>query len=396
MKNINRVFVILLCIWFFSLIAMGCSEFDVADTFLDDDFTSSAQINSSNLSEDEVAMFDAADTFSDDDFTSSVQINISNLSEDEIAMIVGTYVGEDGSVLIFFEDGTVSYFYKSWSEIESDNPWMYSDSTLTWYSSSMNCDIYAVLENEKTDILSFKTDSLFKWSTESYEKVYDEAKVMSVDECKELIETKIPQSPSDVLAEETPIVEQASSDEDLDSSTEYEDMDEMVTGYGYVYVRDLMKELGYTAEYEHGYTHLDFTGELTYWTDEELNSTGFIVTGIKEMDSQNKTITLYVNTAENIERVEKQKDLQETLEKNFDPSLAVSAMEQYGRSLYPYGFRLSQVTGRLAETPIDENTWFMKYTCTVTNAAGKKATMTCEAKIKGPESNPTVYDFYVY
>lgn len=181
-----------------------------------------------------------------------------------------------------------------------------------------------------------------------------------------------------------------------ENETEYENMNEMVLGYGYVYVRDLMKDLGYTAEYEHEYTHLDFTGEFTYYTDDEINSIGFIITGIKEMDSQKKTITLYVNTAENIERVKGQSDLKETLEKNFDPSLAVSAMEQYGRSQYPYGFSISMVTGRLAETPIDENTWFMKYTCKVTNAAGRKVTMTCEAKIKGPESNPTVYDFYVY
>lgn len=166
--------------------------------------------------------------------------------------------------------------------------------------------------------------------------------------------------------------------------------------YGYVYVRDLMEDLGYTAKYEHEYTHLDFTGEFTYYTDEEINSIGFIITGIKKMDSEKKTITMYVNTAENIERVKNQNDLKETLEKNFDPSVAVAAMELYGRSQYPYGFSISMITGRLAETPIDENTWFMKYTCKVTNAYGKKATMTCEAKIKGPESNPTVYDFLVY
>jgi hypothetical protein len=105
---------------------------------------------------------------------------------------------------------------------------------------------------------------------------------------------------------------------------------------------------------------------------------------------------MYVNTTENIEQTEKQKTIKQTLEDNFDPSVAVTAMESYGKKLYPYGFELHKVTGRLAETAVDENTWFMKYTCKVTNAFGQKTEMTCEAKIKGPESNPTVYDFNVY
>lgn len=75
---------------------------------------------------------------------------------------------------------------------------------------------------------------------------------------------------------------------------------------------------------------------------------------------------------------------------------SLSAQEQYGKSRYPYEFSLNQVAGMVAETAIDENTWFMKYTCKVTNAFGEKATMTCGAKIKGSESNPTVYVFSVY
>ncbi|MCR5452474.1 MAG: hypothetical protein K6F00_07610 [Lachnospiraceae bacterium] len=62
----------------------------------------------------------------------------------------------------------------------------------------------------------------------------------------------------------------------------------------------------------------------------------------------------------------------------------------------PYGFKLHMVNGRLAEQALDENTWFMKYYCTVTNEYGQKIEQNCEAKIKGPEDHPTVYDFYVY
>lgn len=110
------------------------------------------------------------------------------------------------------------------------------------------------------------------------------------------------------------------------------------------------------------------------------------------MNSKKKTITLYINSTENIER----KKMQKVLEKNFDPSAALAAMERYGESQYPYGFRINQIAGKLAETPVDENTWFMKYTCKVTNSFRQKVTMTCEAKVKGPEDKPTVYDFIVY
>lgn len=182
--------------------------------------------------------------------------------------------------------------------------------------------------------------------------------------------------------------------------TEEESADEVteekVVNQSYVYVRDLMNELGYTAEYEHEYSHMDLTGELAAHSDEELNGAGFIITGIKEMNSQEKTITMYVNTNENIERVEGQKATQKVLEENFDPSVAMAALELYGKSQCPYGFKLHGIVGKLAETPVDENTWFMKYKCEVTNAAGEKVSMTCEAKIKGPEDNPTVYDFYLY
>lgn len=200
--------------------------------------------------------------------------------------------------------------------------------------------------------------------------------------------------------EDDPNNKTGSDEEDVSSISEYEqtyaDMEEMVTNQSYVYVRDLMKDMGYTAKYEHENTHLDYTGELTYWTDDELNAAGYIVTGIKELNIENKTITLYVNTTENQDRLEEQEQQQKSLEESFSPSVALSAMEQYGESQYPYGFEINMLTGRLAETAIDENTWFMKYTCTVTNSNGTKVEMTCEAKIKGPENSPVVYDFCVY
>lgn len=169
-----------------------------------------------------------------------------------------------------------------------------------------------------------------------------------------------------------------------------------VVDHSLVDAKKYMTDMEYTVELTHEVSKLDFTGELSIYSDAELNEQGWVVTGIYDLDTTNKVINLYVNTTENIERISAEQNLQETLEKNFDPAVAMSALEQYGKEQYPYGFKLHMVTGRLAETAVDENTWFMKYTCEVKDALGNKYEMNCEGKIKGPESNPTVYDFYVY
>ena len=171
---------------------------------------------------------------------------------------------------------------------------------------------------------------------------------------------------------------------------------EAVTDHTYTYARDYMNDLGYTTKYEHDYTHMDFTGSLDFEADEDLDDLGWIVTGVKEINVENKTATLYVNTTENIARIEAKEKMQRDLENNFDPAVAMAALETYGKKQYPYGFSLHMMTGKIAETAVDENTWFMKYYATIKNEYGNKRNVICEGKIEGPESNPTVYDFYVY
>jgi hypothetical protein len=82
-------------------------------------------------------------------------------------------------------------------------------------------------------------------------------------------------------------------------------------------------------------------------------------------------------------------------EDDFDVTVAISTLELYGKTQYPYGFKLHQVTGCIAETLTDD-TWFLKYKCTITNEYGTKTETTCEGRVKGPESNPTVTYFWVY
>lgn len=185
--------------------------------------------------------------------------------------------------------------------------------------------------------------------------------------------------------------EKLSEDEELYTSIYME-----VVDHSLVDAKKYLVDMGYNVKLTHEVTQLDFTGELSIYADDELNEQGWVVTGIADFDSTKKTINLYVNTTENMERIAAEKNLEETLEKNFDPAVAMSALELYGKEQYPLGFKLDKITGRLAETAVDENTWFMKYKCEVKDAYGNKQEMTCEGKIQGPESNPTVYDFYVY
>jgi hypothetical protein len=289
----------------------------------------------------------------------------------DLSEFKGTYMGDDGSGFVLFKDGKADYLWIGWDTTDEDCVWSYDDDVISVNIPSLKCDVYAEVPSDGLSYV-FKSDS-DNWNEEVFVKTSSDSDKISAEKFKALY---------------TEIM--------VDEDAEYEKMDELVKGQPYTTVRDLLKDMDYEAQYEHENTHLDFTGELTAYTDDELNSMGFMVTGIKEMDYSSKTITLYVNTAENAARIEKQAALKETLEKNFNASYALSAMELYGKELYPNGFTIHKVTGMLAETPVDENTWFMKYTCKVTDISGKKKEMTCEAKIKGPESNPTVYDFNVY
>jgi hypothetical protein len=161
-------------------------------------------------------------------------------------------------------------------------------------------------------------------------------------------------------------------------------------------VKQQMKDLGYTASYVHESTNVDITGDIEGNSDSDLDKYGFMVTGIKKMDNDKKTITLYVNTEDNIKSKQTKASNQSTLEDNFDSASALTALEQYGKKMYPAGFEIHKITGMITEDAVDENTWFMKYKCKVTNAYGTKQEMTCEGKIEGPESSPRVYDFNVY
>ncbi len=64
--------------------------------------------------------------------------------------------------------------------------------------------------------------------------------------------------------------------------------------------------------------------------------------------------------------------------------------------MYPYGFKIHTVKGLLGSEALDENTWFLKYQVTITNAFNAEAKLVCEAKVTGTNDNPEIVDFLVY
>lgn len=116
--------------------------------------------------------------------------NVNDISQKELGYIVGTYVGDDGSVLIFHSDGTCDYYFKTYSTVETEDYWMYEDNYLVWYSKDMKCNIYASIYSNNTDTLNFRSSSS-AWSYESYKKVSDEEKNLTKSECDELIKDNL-------------------------------------------------------------------------------------------------------------------------------------------------------------------------------------------------------------
>ena len=207
------------------------------------------------------------------------------------------------------------------------------------------------------------------------------------------IEEEITEEVPEKITEESAAEEKTSAEESEQTTDTSSSIENEISGKSFAETRDYLKNLGYTIEYTHEVTGMDFTVAMDYYTDEELSSEGWIITGVKSING--KTINLYINTEENKARIESQDNLQTTLQSNFDSAVALAALEQYGKSVYGNSFSVKMTTGRIIESAVDENTWFMKYACTY-KENNTKFTKTCEGKIKGPEDNPTVYDFYVY
>lgn len=151
--------------------------------------------------------------------------------------------------------------------------------------------------------------------------------------------------------------------------------------------------LGYSVVCLDANTDLDMTADIKALGVES----DWTVTKVGKIDASKKTATLYVLSSEAAEAGREAESVRDALTEKLDPSFAWTAAEQYGKEQYPYGFKLKNSMGMIAEEPYDENTWFLKATCDVTNVYGaKEKNLTCEALVTGTTDDPQVIEFYVY
>ena len=189
---------------------------------------------------------------------------------------------------------------------------------------------------------------------------------------------------SDNSPEQKKTEEQANKESEEKKAAEEEK--KALESYAEKPVADFMakvQELGYTTEYvDDG---VDFTEIIS---DMQADYSVDTV----EVDTEKKTVSveLIANS------VLQTRQTTENLEAKLPASACWIAAENYGESQYPYGFELHYLMGKLAEEAYDENTWFLKAECTITNMFDAEADGTCEVLVTGTEDAPQITSFNVY
>lgn len=133
----------------------------------------------------------------------------------------------------------------------------------------------------------------------------------------------------------------------------------------------------------------DYTGNVNELKDNELKQ--WVATEIKTIDPEKRKAVIRINTADNIQ-AEKEREI---FKEKFPAADAWIALENYGEKEFPYGFDLHYTFGRLAEEPMDEDTWYLKAEATIKNAYGTEMDVVCEGEISGTPDSPAVEYFHV-
>ena len=131
------------------------------------------------------------------------------------------------------------------------------------------------------------------------------------------------------------------------------------------------------------------------FTDEDTGETKLSVFDEDYMIISQTKFT-YPKAGETVNDSNDGKTTEEILEAKFDSADAWYWLIEYGKREYPYGFKVHNIMGKIAEEAKDENTWFLKAEVTVTNAFGAKRETVVEAEISGTLDNPNIEYFYVY
>lgn len=129
--------------------------------------------------------------------------------------------------------------------------------------------------------------------------------------------------------------------------------------------------------------------------DDDANGIEWVVTDATPLLADGGRIDIKVNTKTIVDAAKAQQEQSDKTSQKLSQASAAAACEQYGRRLYPAGFKTHAFTGTF--TPVDDDTWSYKVTVDVTNAYGAKMkALTCECKVTGTTANPQVVEFNIY
>lgn len=209
------------------------------------------------------------------------------------------------------------------------------------------------------------------------------------------IENKVEQVSKEETKEREEQDTEGKKEENEIAESIYEDA---VGQMAYETFEDLNKE-GFEVDFIHASSKQDFTTAVQFESDpnDEETYIPWIITELDSFDANNKYASFYIDTQENMDAKQENKSIEERLTAKLSPSVAWGSLRIYGEKQFPYGFKVKQVAGTLAEKAIDEDTWFIKAKCQIKNSNGvwDKNAM-CEAEITGTNDAPKVISFNVY
>lgn len=88
---------------------------------------------------------------------------------------------------------------------------------------------------------------------------------------------------------------------------------------------------------------------------------------------------------------------QETNDESIDQSVsefdAMSAFEEYGKALYPYGFQCHWITELKQKEKLQDGSWYLEVGVSVTNESKDKVKAIAKGIVAGTSSNPIVLEF---
>lgn len=173
---------------------------------------------------------------------------------------------------------------------------------------------------------------------------------------------------------------------------------EMFEQYAYTNLKDsiqAIRDTGYQVFYQYK-NGSDCTSEYEFLDPSSEFMDGWIITELSGIDPNSKHVTLTIQTQDSIDAEQQRSMRTKALIAKLDLASAWNAVQDYGKTQYPNGFKLHYITGALAKEAVDENTWYLKAKATVKNENGEKIECDCEAHVTGTSEAPQVIDFLTY